>query len=506
MVAGRGRAIDAGRAGRKERALAALPGSSVIGLKRSHPTCYAFPLGFAAIVMTFALPASLLVYLGLYSDSPADSILTKFHPATYAAVFGAWFALYGSRGGGGMTGLFRERPALAWSLMLILFCAVYSAFCVGFGGVAVYVETYLAAALVTIVLEVGTERQLKVLGYTILTFCVANVAMSLLEGATQTHFLPIPVGLQVNYDLGVDEFRGQALYPHPLTAALVTSMALFMVLGMHMRGWLTAGIFGFFVIGLMSFGGRSALATTILMITAAALFQLASGLATGRLNVGFLGAFIAGVILLPALFVLLTTMTDVGARITSHLYLDDSADVRIVQWRVLSLLNMHDVLFGVPLERINLLKAQVGLTGLGDDIENPWLLTFLNLGVIGFPCLIAAVFLFLWHLGRRTDTPIGWLIVISTLLICSTSNSLGRKTPDLVFLAGFVVALSGFRSVQSQAVAKQQHEAVATPPTAPVAPVPRTALALIPRGRMRGLADRPSARRARPSLSGRGRA
>jgi len=240
------------------------------------------------------------------------------------------------------------------------------------------------------------------------------------------------------------------------------------------------------------------------MITAAALFQLASGLATGRLNVGFLGAFIAGVILLPALFVILATMTDVGARITSHLYLDDSAEVRVVQWRVLSLLNMHDVLFGVPLERVNLLKVQVGLSGIGDDIENPWLLTFLNLGVIGFPCLIAAVFLFMRHLGRRTDTPIGWLIIISTLLICSTNNSLGRKVPDLVFLAGVVVALSGFRSA-SPAAAALQDEAVATP-VSPVAPVHRTALALIPRRGMRGLADRPRAAQARSGLSGRGRA
>jgi hypothetical protein len=508
VIARGGRVIDPMGVGRKERTLAAFPGSSVIGLKRSDPMRYAFPLGFAAMVMAFALPGSLLVSLGLYSDSPTDSILTKFHPVTYVAVLGAWFALYGSRRSGGMTGLFRERPALAWSFTLILLCIVYSAFSVGLSGVGVFVETYLAAALVAIALEVGTERQLKILGYTVLTFCVVNVAMSLLEGATQTHFLPMPVTeLEGNYDQAVDEFRGQALYTHPLTGALVTSMALFMILGMRMRRWLTAGIFGFFIIGLMSFGGRGALATTLLMITAAALFQLASGLATGRLNVGFLGAFIAGVILLPALFVILTTMTDVGMRITSHLYLDDSADVRIVQWRVLGLLNMHDVLFGAPLERINLFKVQVGLTAPGNDIENPWLLTFLSLGVIGFPALIATVFLFMWHLGRRTDTPIGWLIIISTLLICSTSNSLGRKTPDLIFLAGIVVAMSGFRSAQSQAVATLQHEAVATPPPAsPVAPVPRTALALTPRGRMRGLADGPRARQARPSLSGRGRA
>jgi hypothetical protein len=184
------------------------------------------------------------------------------------------------------------------------------------------------------------------------------------------------------------------------------------------------------------------------MIASASLFQLASGLATRRLEIGFLSAFIAGVILVPALLVVLTVMTDVGMRITSHLYLDDSADVRIIQWRVLNLLNARDILFGVSLDGVDLLKAQVGLTAPGDDIENPWLLTFLGLGVIGFPFLVAAIFLFLLHLGRRTNTPIGWLVVVATLLICSTNNSLGRKTPDLFFLTGVMAALSGFTAKQ----------------------------------------------------------
>src|ERR1700693_1874050 len=120
-----------------------------------------------------------------------------------------------------------------------------------------------------------------------------------------------------------------------------------------------------------------------------------------------------------------------GLRLTTPLYLDDSADVRIVQWRILSLLNVHDLLFGAPGDRIGLLKAQIGLTGAGIDIKNPWLLTFLALGVIGFPFLMAALFLFLWHLGRRVDTPIGWLIVIAPLLICPTNHSLRRKVPAL---------------------------------------------------------------------------
>lgn len=484
--------------GQRERSLSPYPAADVIGLKHINSRRAAFAFGFVAVILVFALPGSLLNAIGLYSYQSGGNPLSKFHPATYAAVLGSLFALYGRRQGGGLAGLFRDSPALAWSVVLIVFCMVYSAVSLGISGVAVYVDTFLAAGLAAIALDAGTHRQRQILGYTIMTFCVINVFLSIYEEMTQTLLLPSGV---FNEEIGttaraaLDEFRGQGFYEHPLSGALVTSMALFMVLGMGLRGWRVVALFGIFVIGLMSFGGRGALATTLLILSAAALFQLTSGLATRRLNVGFLGAFIAGVFLLPALLVLLTTMTDIGLRVTTHLYLDESADVRIVQWRILSLLNVHDLLFGASADRIGLLKNQIGLTGVGIDIENPWLLTFLSLGVIGFPFLVASLFLFLWHLGRRVNTPIGWLIVIATLLICSTNNSLGRKVPDLTFLAGMMIALSGFKS--------EQHESIAAPTPVISDPLDRpTAIALNPGERNRGLTDRPYVRRVPSALSG----
>ena len=486
--------------GRRERALSPFPAANRVGFRQINPQRAAFVLGFAAIVLIFALPASLLINLGLYSEQPGGNPLSKFHPATFVAVIAALVGLYSRSRGGGLAGLFRESPALAWSIVLILFCMIYSAVSLGIGGVAVYVDTFLSAALVTIALEAGTQRQRQVLGYTILTFCVINVLISIVEVSKETLLLPSGIPIEdfgPNGVMALDDFRGQGFYTHPLTGALVTSMALFMSLGMRLRGWRVAALFGIFVAGLLSFGGRSALGTTLFVLAAAALFELASGLATRRLNVGFLGAFIAGVFLLPALFVVLTTMTHLGMRITSHMYLDDSADVRIIQWRVLPLLNSHDLLFGASMERVNVFKQQIGLTGVGADIENPWLLTFLALGVIGFPFLVAALFLFFWHLGRRVDTPIGWLVVIATLLICSTNNSLGRKVPDVMFLAGVMAGLSGFKPGQ------QEQEAVAGPTfVSEDLPLRSTAVALAPVPRNRSLTDQPQSRRVPTALSG----
>jgi hypothetical protein len=481
MTIRRGLAIQPVGAREGNTRLTALPVTTIRGVWSSDPRRYAFPLGFAAMLLTFGLPSNLLHYLGLYSGSPAGNPLTKFLPGTYVIVVAACVALYGRRHYGGLTGLFRERPVLAWSIFLFVASATYSALRFGISGAAVYVETYLAAAFLSIALQVGAEHQRRILGYAILTFCLVDVGLSVMEGIAHVHFVPSQPAI---HDDKVGEFRGAGLYSHPLVGSLVTAMALFLVLGMRLKSWVAVPAFGALIIGLLSFGGRSAFLTTVAMIAAAALFRLVAGLVTRRLSIGFLAAFIAGSLLLPALLVVLTTTTDIGQRIMTHLYIDDSANVRVIQWRVLDFLHLEDVLFGVHPDQIDVLKAQIGLIDPDTDIENFWLLMFLNLGLFGFPLLAAALLLLLLHLARETNMPTGWMIVISTLLIASTSNSLARKSPDLVFLVAFTNALSGFRP---------ERHALATY-AAPSGPVRRTALAVAPERRRRALADRPVAR------------
>src|SRR6266536_4208344 len=171
----------------RDRSLAALPAGTVAGIRTSDLRRYAFPLGVVALFLTFVLPGNLLISLGVYSDAPGGNPLTKFHPTTYVAVVAALFALYGRRHVGGMTGVFRESPALAWSFVLILVSMVYSGLSIGIGGIAVYVETYLAAALLLIALETGTERQLRFLGYAILAFALLSIVISVIEGRVHTH-------------------------------------------------------------------------------------------------------------------------------------------------------------------------------------------------------------------------------------------------------------------------------------------------------------------------------
>jgi hypothetical protein len=180
---------------------------------------------------------------------------------------------------------------------------------------------------------------------------------------------------------------------------------------------------------------------------------LLRGLVTRRLSGGLIAALVAGVFLLLPLLIMLTTGTTVGDRILSHLYFDDSMAVRNVQWLILDRLNAADVLFGVTPDRMTLLKYQIGLAEQTTDIENFWLIMFLNLGIIGFIVFLVAFALFLLHHVRSTASPLGWMLMISTIAIDSTSNSLGRKSIDLFMLAACMIAMTGYQRARRATVA-----------------------------------------------------
>jgi hypothetical protein len=375
--------------------------------------------------------------------------MVKLHPGTYLVALAACMALFLERpAGSGLIRFFRKTPALALFNVLILFCAFYSIANVGFSGAATYVESYLSAGMLAVAMEPGTDRQKRTLAWVIIGFCVLSVFLSIYEGAVQAHLIPLSAGDDADpakaLQQDAEDFRGAGLFAHPLTAAMVTAMAVFLLLKMRMNRLLQAGLFTLLIVGLLSFGGRAALGTTLMLVLLATVAAVLRGLVRRDLSLGFMAAVAAGAVLLPALLVMLVRSTDIGDRIVSHMYYDDSIDVRNIQWRILAHLNMHDVLFGVPPDRLDVLKYQIGLAAESTDIENFWLLMFLNLGAMGFGLFLVALGLLLLHLGRRVSHPLGWLLLLAAILIDSTSNSLGRKSVDLFMMTACMVAMTGY--------------------------------------------------------------
>jgi hypothetical protein len=412
----------------------------------------AFSIALFGVILEFALSGNTLENLGIDYASPGGNPIIKLHPATYLSAIACCMVLFMIRpAGSGIVRFFRATPSLAAFTIMILFCAFYSIANVGFSGAAVYVESYLAAAMLAVALEAGTDRQKRSLAWWIISFCVLSIIISIGESITQTHLIPMHFDESAGVELpdDVQDFRGDGLFSHPLTAAGTTSMATFLLLRMRMNGLLKGALFTTMLVGLLSFGGRAALLTTVIIVVLAAAYELLRGIVRRNLSMGFVGAVAAAVLILPPLMIVLVTSTDIGERIITHMYVDESAQVRNLQWQVLNYLNLHDVLFGVAPDRLEVMKYQIGLGSATTDIENFWLLMFLNLGGIGFAIYVTALGLFIVHLGRTANNPLGWMLLISMIIIASTSNSLGRKSTDLFYATACIMAMTGYPKTAS---------------------------------------------------------
>jgi hypothetical protein len=410
----------------------------------------AFAIALLAVMLKFAISANLLEAIGIDYAGPGGNPLIKLHPGTYLVMIAAFMVLVlAPPPGSGLPRLFRVTPALGAFIMLTLVCAAYSIANAGFSGATIYVESYLSAGMLAVALEGGTDRQKRALAWWILGLCVVSIAISIGEAATGRHLIPLHSGdaTAAQLTMNAEDFRATGLFADPVTAALTTSMATFLLLRMRMNGFLRVALFITFLIGLLSFGGRAGLGLALVMLTLVAAATLLRGIVTRNLGIGFVGTIAAAVVILPSLMLFGVTGTDIGEPILRHLYLDESTGVHGLQWLVLGHLDLHGAMFGVPLDRLDDWKYQFGLATDITGIENYWLLMFLNLGAIGFVVFLSALGLFLMHLGRTTGHPLGWMLLIASIAVETTSDAVGSKSADLFLLTASLIAMTGYRSV-----------------------------------------------------------
>lgn len=390
-----------------------------------------------AIVLQFVFSQNILSQLGYKLN---------VHPATFLIMVCALYAM--ARGLIPVTQRLRDAPGLMLFVFGIPVVALYSICFAGFSGSTVFVESFWSAGVLALLLEPASAKQKRILGRILIGLVVGNIFVAMYESIAHVELFPISLDPSVT-DLGnndVDDFRAHAFYAHPLTASLVTSMAIFFLYSTRMRLIYSAPIFGFMLVGLLAFGGRTALGVTALLSIAAAFFVLVAGLARRRLSLDFVLVILVAFVFIPPIIAIIVGETTMADRIIHNLYYDDSAAVRATQWRIFDYLSLNDWLFGMPKQRVEYLKYQIGLGAKNTDIENFWILLFLNLGAFGFTLFVVIFGSFLVHLGRYTNTLNSWLLVGAALMINSTSNSLAVWTNDLLIEVAFLIAISGFRA------------------------------------------------------------
>ena len=238
----------------------------------------------------------------------------------------------------------------------------------------------------------------------------------------------------------VDEagaFRPSALADHPLTAAMVTVTGL--CLAMALRPRFLPALLALFGIALLAFGGRASLAVAVAAGAGAAARSLGGAMLLRRLDARRIISLVAAALVVPAAAGLLLEATGIGGRVAEKLYLDSSAQSRGAEWAVLGLLDTRAVLFGSPIADTPGLIYRVGIDQPLTDIENCWLLAFLNLGLVGFLPFAAGLGCLVVHLWRDAQ-PWGRVALVALLVTASSSNSLGRKSNVLLVLAAAIEA------------------------------------------------------------------
>jgi hypothetical protein len=410
------------------------------GVAHASVPPFAFVLTFLAVLASFTISGNTLNILGTHYSGPGGNPLLKIHPATYLAVMAAIASLIsGSSAQSKLGYIFGKAPALFFFIGFTIFCAAFSAVNVGITGAGVYVDNYLSAGAIAIAMFSATGRQRRIIAHLILVLCVINVLISLAEYVHQEHFIPLEInsgdGTDFTTDEKSEEFRPAALYTHPLTGAMATAFGLFLALETKLRFRTAAICVGTFAVGLLGFGGRAALVITIGLIAVRVVITLARDFLNGRINGRLLGTIFMAVCLLGPLSTYLLTETPVGERIAARAYYDESAEVRSDQWQVLSKVNTQQALYGTPVPDLALIYEQVGLTG----VENPLILVFLNLGIIGSPILVLGLVIYFLYL-RQAYPQSGWLLLAAAFIFFS-SNSIGVKSPDLFMMTACAVTM-----------------------------------------------------------------
>ncbi|MHB1304575.1 MAG: VpsF family polysaccharide biosynthesis protein [Acidiphilium sp.] len=460
--------------GAPDRALRPLAWTTPVPPEIAPPRRLSMTLGILSLILQLTVSANLLYILGIHYQQPGGNPIVKINPATYVALLALLVRLCETGDPlGALVRLFAAYRLVAVFLLAMVVILVYSAASIGLTGTAGVIDSYMSAGILVLVLHDASRARRRVLGAIMLALILLNVTIAVGETVAQRHIMPLYLNGSV-YRPRPGDFRGVALYDHPLTGAMMTSMGLFLLLQMRLRLRFTLPLAAWMVVGLLAFGGRAALFASFVALFAFGAWLLVRDAIGRRLTLARLGSVL---IALAAGFVIVwivLTQTTIADRIVNQDYADSSAQARVVEWLVPSLMNAKELMFGVSVRVLTQFIHQIGFLYPFEEVENFWLLAFLSYGLIGFAIYLLGFFSFLIHLWRRSP-PLGRLMLVTLIMVASTSDSLGRKSNILFVLSGVLIATTGYAD-RREAHAIHRHPDAAPPsrPRAltPLAPLP----------------------------------
>ncbi len=405
---------------------------------RRAPPRAAFRLAAAALALNLLISGNLLFALGIPYASEGGNPLVKMHPGTWLAL--AAFITMLRETGNPAARLWRlaqqQRGAMLF-LGALLLCLVWSALMTGKSHLIVFLESFLPAGLLGLVVCEATHAQQRRLGLMLLALLLANILLALPEIALGRHIVPMQLDRSAFVEPGA-EFRPVALYDHPLTGGMLSMVATFLTLALATGRTRRLMLLALCLLGLLAFGGRTALGVTCAILVVWRLCALVRKLLSRQLSAVDVLGTLAALVLVPVATAALLLATPIGSRIAARFYLDDSARVRNLQWSILDRMDWHGLLFGISTDRQHAILYQLGLQFPISVIESLWLLLLTDLGALGFPTFVAGILCLVGWCWRRAGVP-GRLMLLGVLAVASTSSSLGRKSNVLTVLVPAVL-------------------------------------------------------------------
>lgn len=408
----------------------------------------------AALICAFTVSSMLLAHFGVAYDTDGGGALQKIHPATDLALLA--IALTCARRGlpdrlAGLPGLLMF--AAMWTLLLVFSIVVQHA------PVAVLLDNYaLAAATLLIADDLGapTRRMIRRFLHGVM---FANAMIGAAEFATHWRLVPYVIG-------GVEELadtRSTALLGHPLTNAGTTGVYLLCLL-LGGDPLLTPGrrlaLIAAQLVGLVVFGGRTAIVFVCLILLAKAVIAGGRILLGGAFDLKASIAIFAGAplaLLLGGLIYALGGLDRLIERFTDD---NGSALARVIMFRLFDLFPLSDLLLGPDPSEVTSTLATLGIPV---GIENTWIAFIFQYGALMTLCFALGLAALLFEIYRRAR-PGALPLFVYFIGVISSATGLSSKTAQL---AHFVVLLTFlFRDFPSRRHGEASAATVAAPPAA----------------------------------------
>ena len=188
--------------------------------------------------------------------------------------------------------------------------------------------------------------------------------------------------------------------------------------------------------GMLAFGGRTALIVALLGSAIILLLDVSSRLrrrpdATVREVWAGLALLLLGAAVLGFVF----SATGFGGRIRAGDFNDFSSAARFQLFNIFKLVDVEGFFAGYDAKTIDRMTRISGLLA----IENFWVFNFLFLGGIGFLLWLVALTGALVHVWWRSRLPIR-VMLVAFLIIASSNNSLAKKDSSLSIAFTFLFA------------------------------------------------------------------